>query len=90
MSWSVGATSVGDVTACDEDTKIEISSPRQLRDWLTRNHSQEVSVWLVTHKKSAGARYVSSSEVLDELVALGWTDGIRQKVDASRRMIVSR
>lgn len=66
--------------------RIEIHSAADLHEWLLQHHGQSESVWLVTFKKSAGARYVSTSEVLDELVSFGWTDGIRQRVDAERTM----
>lgn len=66
--------------------RVEVCSAKELRAWLTQHHDQDESVWLVTYKKSAGARYVSTSEILDELVAFGWTDGIRQRVDDERTM----
>lgn len=71
-----------------EDTrlKVEVKSSGELRQWLTDHHAMSDSVWLVTYKKAAGHRYVSTDEILDELVAFGWTDGIRQKVDDQRTM----
>ena len=70
---------------------VEVESTAALRHWLERNYHYEHSVWLVTFKKAAGSRYVSASEVLDELVAFGWTDGVRQKVDYERTMqVISR
>jgi uncharacterized protein YdeI (YjbR/CyaY-like superfamily) len=74
------------MTERDGRARVEIQSAADLRAWLLANHGQVESVWLVTFKKHAGARYVSTSEVLDELVAFGWTDGIRQKVDDERTM----
>jgi len=68
----------------DDRAQIEIGFVAELHSWLLQHHDQAESVWLVTFKKSAATRYVSTSEVLDELVAFGWTDGIRQKVDADR------
>ena len=70
----------------DRFEKIEITSAGQLREWLEENHRQEESVWLVTYKKSEGARYVSRWEVLDELICFGWIDGIRRKLDEKRTM----
>jgi uncharacterized protein YdeI (YjbR/CyaY-like superfamily) len=70
----------------DARRKVQVQSADELRKWLSRHHTQEDSVWLITFKKSAGDRYVSTSEVLDELVAFGWTDGIRHKVDEERTM----
>lgn len=66
--------------------RVEIATAQGLREWLEKNHKQADSVWLVTFKKSSGAKYVSTGEVLDELVAFGWIDGIRQKVDDERTM----
>lgn len=71
-------------TSLDSAEEFEASSVEALRDWLSRHHTQDESVWLVTFKKSAGSRYISTSEVLDELVSFGWTDGIRAQVDHDR------
>ena len=68
----------------EEAQEIEVTSTQGLREWLSVNHAQHESVWLVTFKKSAGTKYISTSEVLDELVSFGWTDGIRQQVDTER------
>ncbi len=65
--------------------KIEIKSSGELRHWLLNHHHESDSVWLVTFKKHHN-NYVSVSEVLDELIAFGWTDGIRRKVDDDRTM----
>ncbi|MEM0939353.1 MAG: YdeI/OmpD-associated family protein [Bacteroidota bacterium] len=66
--------------------KVEITTQNQLRDWLLKNHGQEESVWLVTYKKEVVGKYVSLSEVLDELLCFGWIDGIRRKLDHERTM----
>jgi uncharacterized protein YdeI (YjbR/CyaY-like superfamily) len=66
--------------------KVEISSQKELRAWLKKNHKQEESVWLVTFKKIVLDKYVSRDEVLDELIAFGWVDGVRQGVDEIRTM----
>lgn len=66
--------------------KVEISSSNELRNWLLKNHKQEESIWLVTFKKSEKGKYVSREEVLDELIAFGWIDGIRRKLDSIKTM----
>lgn len=66
--------------------KVEISSSQELRDWLAKHHHQSESIWLVTFKKSVQEKYVSVSEVLDELLSFGWIDGIRRKLDEDRTM----
>ncbi len=70
----------------DRFEAVEVGSAAALWDWLAANHGQAESVWLVTWKKAAGARYVSREEVLDALVAWGWTDGIRRVLDEARTM----
>ncbi|MEM9694902.1 MAG: YdeI/OmpD-associated family protein [Myxococcota bacterium] len=51
-----------------------------------RNHNRTDGVWLVTWKKSTPQRYVSRDAVLDALVAFGWIDGRRMKLDEHRTM----
>jgi uncharacterized protein YdeI (YjbR/CyaY-like superfamily) len=74
------------MTRTENFEQVEVSSARELREWLATHHGQPESVWLVTFKKHTGARYVSRDEVLDELLCFGWIDGIRRKLDADRTM----
>jgi uncharacterized protein YdeI (YjbR/CyaY-like superfamily) len=64
--------------------KVEVSSKEELRVWLEKNHAQKESVWLVTYKINTPDKYVSTNQILDELVCFGWIDGIRRKLDDSR------
>ena len=66
--------------------KVEVSSAPELRNWFEQNHAQAESIWLVTFKKSVPGKYVSTQEVLDELMAFGWIDGRRMKLDDERTM----
>jgi len=66
--------------------QVEVRSAAELRDWLSVHHGQCDSVWLVTWKKAPGAPYVPVAEVLDELIAFGWIDGLRRKLDDARTM----
>jgi len=66
--------------------KIEIQSAQELRSWLSDNHTQNESVWLVTYKAAIADKYVSRDAVLDELLAFGWTDGVRRKLSADKTM----
>jgi uncharacterized protein YdeI (YjbR/CyaY-like superfamily) len=70
----------------DNFNKVEIVSSHELRSWLADHHHQTESVWLVTFKKNVPNKYVSTSEVLDELLCFGWIDGIRRKLDEDRTM----
>jgi uncharacterized protein YdeI (YjbR/CyaY-like superfamily) len=66
--------------------KVQVTSAKELRTWLTKHHTQQESIWLVTYKKHTGDKYVSVQEVLDELLCFGWIDGIRRKLDDDRTM----
>lgn len=70
----------------DRFDKIEIQSREALWSWLDANHARGASVWLITWKAAHPTRYVSRDEVLDALVAHGWIDGIRRKLDDARTM----
>ncbi len=66
--------------------KVLVSSTAELRQWLTDNHGQKESVWLVTYKKQVEDKYISTQEVLDELLCFGWIDGIRRKLNEDQTM----
>lgn len=65
---------------------LEVDSRQALWKWLQEHHRQAESVLLVTFKKSVRDKFVSREDVLDTLVAFGWTDGRRWAVDEQRTM----
>lgn len=66
--------------------KIEITTEDHLWEWLGANHAQDAAIWLVTWKAAHRDRYVSRDQVLDALIAYGWIDGRRMKLDEHRTM----
>ena len=70
----------------DNFVKVEVESVQELRDWLAKNYDRPDSVWLVTFKKSTPDKYISTSEVLDQLLCFGWIDGIRRKLNDEKTM----
>lgn len=70
----------------DRFARVEITDAAMLWHWLDRHHGQAESIWLVTWKAAHPDRYVSRDEVLDGLLAYGWIDGRRMKLDAERTM----
>lgn len=66
--------------------QVEVDSNEALWDWLDAHHEQMESVWLVTFKKVVPERYLSRDAVLDALIAYGWIDGVRRKLDDERTM----
>ncbi len=70
----------------DRFPQVEVGSIAELHRWPSHNHSRAEAVWLVTYRKSVPARYLSTDQVLDELVSFGWIDGVRRKLDDERTM----
>lgn len=78
------------MTAGDHLEHVEIVSEQTLREWLLDHHGQRDGVWLVTWKQHVPARHVTHEQVLDQLIAFGWTDGIARRIDEDRtRQLVS-
>ena len=70
---------------------LEISSAEALWAWLSEHHASPVSVRLVTWKAHHPRKYVSRDAVLDALLAHGWIDGRRFRVDEDRTaQLISR
>jgi len=66
--------------------KVEVASTQALRQWFEENHAQSASIWLVTYKKNVPNKYVSVSEVLDEVLCFGWMDGRRMRLNDEKTM----
>ena len=62
---------------------IEAKSLESLRSWLSKNHSQSGSVWLVTYKKQH-PHYIPWGEVVEELMCWGWVDSSVRGIDETR------
>jgi uncharacterized protein YdeI (YjbR/CyaY-like superfamily) len=65
---------------------VEVTSVEELRAWLVANHAQREGIWLVTFKKHVSGKYLSVSDMLDEMLCFGWIDGLRRKLDKQRTM----
>ena len=65
----------------DKFERVTVNSRAALFAWLDEHHAQADAVWVVTWKKSVPEKYVSTHDILDAVVAYGWVDGIRRKVE---------
>lgn len=57
------------------------TSPKQLRQWLERNHDRASELMIGFHKKSSGKKSITYAEALDEALCFGWIDGVRRKLN---------
>lgn len=58
----------------------------ELRHWLSQNHTQTESVWLVFWKKHT-SHYTPIGELISELLCWGWVDAVTRGVDADRSSV---
>lgn len=70
----------------DRFEKVEVQSPEDLWAWMAAHYDQDEAIWLVTWKAIHRDKYVSRDQVLDVLIAYGWVDGRRMKLDDDRTM----
>ncbi|MEM7063080.1 MAG: YdeI/OmpD-associated family protein [Cyanobacteria bacterium P01_B01_bin.77] len=68
--------------------QVEVTSRNQWRTWLTNNHTQPDSIWLVTYKKHTGSHYLSYDAIVEEALCFGWIDSLPRKLDADRTMLL--
>lgn len=72
----------------DHLERVEVASTAELREWLAAHHVRTESVWLVTGKKQAGARYIPYSAIVEELLCFGWIDSLPRALDETRAMLL--
>lgn len=67
---------------------LEVTSRRQLRQWLEHNHATSAGVWLVRWKKGTGHDYVTYDDVVEEALCFGWIDSQPRALDDQRSMLL--
>ena len=73
--------------AAENAQKVEVKSRADLRNWLSGNHAESPSVWLVTYKKHT-PHYLDYGEMIEELLCWGWIDSQTRGVDADRTSVL--
>ncbi|WP_029415759.1 YdeI/OmpD-associated family protein [Brevundimonas bacteroides] len=68
--------------------RVEVTDRAQWRYWLSANHEQTESVWVVTFKKGASQPRVPYDDLVEEALAFGWVDSLPRKLDAERTMLL--
>jgi uncharacterized protein YdeI (YjbR/CyaY-like superfamily) len=70
-----------------EAPQIAVASRDEWRTWLTLNHRQTGSIWLVTWKKG-DPRYLAYNDIVEEALCFGWVDSLPRKLDDTRSMLL--
>jgi uncharacterized protein YdeI (YjbR/CyaY-like superfamily) len=69
-----------------EIERVEVHSRADLRLWLSKNHSQKQSIWLITFKRP-DQRHLPYDEVVEEALCFGWVDSLPRALDEKRSML---
>ena len=57
------------------------ASPEELRAWLEANHDTADERWVGFRPKATGLPTITWPELVDEVLCVGWIDGIRKPVE---------
>ena len=57
------------------------TSPEDLRDWLEANHDTADERWVGFRPKASGLPTITWPELVDEVLCVGWIDGVRKPVE---------
>ena len=60
---------------------LYVTSRREWRKWLNKNHKTEPEVWLVYYRKDSGKPRIGYSDAVEEALCFGWIDGIAKTID---------
>lgn len=60
---------------------------KQWRQWLEKNHTTSLGIWLIYYKKESGKPRVSYDEAVKEALCFGWIDSLPRKLDTERAML---
>ena len=57
------------------------ASPEELRAWLAAHHETESELLVGLYKKGAGEPTMTWPQLVDEVLCVGWIDGVRRGID---------
>lgn len=55
--------------------------PSDFGDWLAKHHSDTPELWIGFYKKDSGRPSITWPEAVDEVLCVGWIDGVRKRID---------
>ena len=58
---------------------VSCSGRQEWREWLTENHKDQASVWLIIFRKGSDIDSVGYDEAVDETLCFGWIDSLPNK-----------
>src|SRR3712207_3114345 len=68
----------------DPSDVLWFDSIEALRGWLHEHHADRTEAWVGNHKKATGKQVFTWSQLVDELLCVGWIDGQSKGLDDER------
>lgn len=56
------------------------------RNWLEKNHSKELEIWLIYFTKDSGKKFVDYDSAVEEALCFGWIDSTIKKLEEDSRV----
>ena len=69
-----------------EPKTLYVTSRKEWRAWLVKNHRTETEVWLIYYKKDSGKPRIEYNAAVEEALCYGWIDSTVKKLDNERYM----
>ena len=60
---------------------LYVTSRKEWRSWLAKNHDRKKEIWLVFYRKDSGKRRLPYNAAVEEALCYGWIDSIVRRVD---------
>jgi uncharacterized protein YdeI (YjbR/CyaY-like superfamily) len=71
-----------------EFQEVYPKSRKEWRQWLSKNHKQPESIWIIIAKKESGLPTVTVPEMVEEALCFGWIDSVPNKIDEHRYKVL--
>lgn len=69
-----------------EKPTLHVTTRKEWREWLERNHQKETVIWLIFFKKHTGKTRLPYNDSVEEALCFGWIDSIVNRIDEDRYM----
>ena len=60
---------------------VQAWTRKEWRQWLSKNHETEKSVWLIIYHKDSATKSVYYNDAVEEALCFGWIDSLANKRD---------
>ncbi len=67
-----------------EENLLDVSSRREWRQWLRKNHRSASEIWLVYYRKGSGRERIAYNDAVEEALCFGWIDSNVRGIDEQR------